>query len=57
MRALYAMAVGWDMTGKPPVKLREDCLQLFVLASDGKPRVERLNVSLIPRAEPGAARP
>ena len=57
MRALYAMAVGWDMTGKPPVKLRDDCLQLFVLASDGQPRVEHLNVSLIAPARQGAARP
>ncbi|MGH6937408.1 histidine phosphatase family protein [Hypericibacter sp.] len=57
MRALYAMAVGWDMTGKPPVKLRDDCLQLFVLASGGQPHVERLNVSLIHSAEPGTTRP
>lgn len=57
MRAIYAMAAGWDMTGKPPVKLRDDCLQLFVLAGDGQPRVGRLNVSLIPAAERGAARP
>jgi probable phosphoglycerate mutase len=48
MRALYAMAVDWDMTGKPPARLQADCLQLFAIARDGRPRVERLNVSLLP---------
>lgn len=48
LRALYAMAVGWDMTGKPPIKLQEDCLHLFAIAGDGRPRVERLNLSLMP---------
>jgi probable phosphoglycerate mutase len=47
LRALYAMAIDWDMTGKPPVKLRDDCLHLFAIASDGKPAVERLNLSLL----------
>lgn len=45
-RALYALASGWTMIGKPPAKLRLDCAQLYTLAADGTPRVERLNVSL-----------
>ena len=57
IRALHAMAVGWDMTGKPPVKLRDDCLQLFAIARDGQPRVEQLNVPLTAsQAMRGAAR-
>lgn len=48
MRALYAMAARWDMTGKPPVKLQPDCLQIFAIAADGQPRIERLNLSLLP---------
>jgi len=48
IRALYAMAAGWDMTGKPPIKLQEDCLHLFAIASDGRPLIDRLNLSLIP---------
>jgi probable phosphoglycerate mutase len=46
IRALYALASGWTMIGKPPTKLRATCAQLFRLAADGMPAVERLNVSL-----------
>jgi probable phosphoglycerate mutase len=46
IRALYALASGWTMIGKPPTKLRANCAQLFRLAADGMPAVERLNVSL-----------
>jgi probable phosphoglycerate mutase len=46
IRALYALASGWTMIGKPPTKLRANCAQLFRLRHDGTPAVERLNVSL-----------
>ena len=46
IRALYALASGWTMIGKPPVKLRPNSAQLFHVAPDGTPAVERLNVSL-----------
>ncbi len=46
IRALYALATGWTMIAKPPVKLRVGCAQLFRLSADGAPAVERLNVSL-----------
>ena len=46
IRALYASASGWTMIGKPPAKLRPNCAQLFRLAQDGTPAVERMNVSL-----------
>jgi broad specificity phosphatase PhoE len=46
IRALYALASGWAMIGKPPAKLRPHCAQLFRLNADGKPAVERMNVSL-----------
>jgi broad specificity phosphatase PhoE len=46
IRALYALASGWPMIGKPPTKLRTACAQLFRLEQDGTPAVERLNVSL-----------
>lgn len=48
IRALYALAVGWDMRGKPPDKLRDACAHRFRLAADGTPRVERLNIPLAP---------
>ena len=46
IRALYALASGWAMIGKPPTKLRPACAQLFRLEQDGAPAVERLNVRL-----------
>ena len=48
IRALYALATGWDMTGKPPEKLREPCGHLFQIAADGTPNLVELNVSLLP---------
>ena len=45
-RAIYALASGWPMIGKPPVKLRPNCAHLYALAADGTPAIERLNVSL-----------
>ena len=46
IRALYALASGWTMIGKPPIKLRPNCAQLFRLAADGAPAAERMNVSV-----------
>lgn len=46
LRALLAMATGWDMTGKPPVKLRPATLHRFVLAHDGALAVDECNVPL-----------
>ncbi len=48
IRALYAAASGWDMTGKPPVKLRDACAHLFTLEADGRPSIGRLNLDLRP---------
>jgi len=46
IRALYALASGWTMIGKPPVRLRPNCAQVFQVGKDGTPAVDRLNVSL-----------
>ncbi len=46
VRALFARAVGWDMLGRPPLKLDWDCAQLFRLDAKGRPSLERSNVSL-----------
>lgn len=46
LRAIYALAVGWDMTGEAPHKMQESCAQLFALDAGGVPTIERLNVSL-----------
>jgi len=46
IRALYALATGWDMTEKAPDKLRDDCVHLFALSAAGAPSVEQLNLPL-----------
>lgn len=48
IRALYALATGWDMTGPPPAKLRDGTCSLFRLDPDGTPSVQRLNIPLTP---------
>jgi probable phosphoglycerate mutase len=49
IRAIYARAVGWDMTGEPPQDLDLYALHLFTLARDGTPRLEQLNLPLAMR--------
>ena len=46
IRALYALAVGWDMSDKPPEKLRDDCVHVFTLSAEGLPSVDQLNLPL-----------
>ncbi|PPR23500.1 MAG: hypothetical protein CFH39_00620, partial [Alphaproteobacteria bacterium MarineAlpha10_Bin2] len=47
VRALFARAVGWDMLGRPPLKFDWNSAQLFHLDGEGRPSLERSNVSLI----------
>ncbi len=46
IRAILARATGWDMTGKPPARLRRAAAHLFSVAADGGIAVERLNLPL-----------
>ncbi|MHA1151277.1 MAG: histidine phosphatase family protein [Alphaproteobacteria bacterium] len=48
IRALYALASGWDMTGRGPGKLRDGCAQRFLLGPDGAPETDQLNLPLAP---------
>ena len=48
IRALYALASGWDMTDDPPVKLRSDAAQVFSIERDSALRIDRLNLPLVP---------
>lgn len=48
LRALLALATGWDMTGKPPVRLRRVGLHRFTLAPGPKLGVLECNVPLAP---------
>lgn len=46
IRALLALATGWDMTGRQPVKLDWRCLHFFAARPDGKVTLDRPNVPL-----------
>jgi len=46
IRAIYALAISWDMTNKAPRRLGDACAQVFDLADDGMPRVRALDLSL-----------
>jgi len=48
MRAVYALATGWDMADKPAEKMRDGCAHLFELDESGTPSVARLNIPLGP---------
>ena len=48
IRALYALAEGWEMTGEAPEKLRDGCAQCFRLGPDGRPETDQLNLPLAP---------
>jgi probable phosphoglycerate mutase len=47
LRALYSLASGWQMLGKPPVKLLPDTAHLYRLGPDGTPRIDRMNLPLL----------
>ena len=49
IRALYALASQWDMTGKPPTKLQNNCCHAFRLSPDGTAEIENLNIPLTER--------
>jgi len=48
LRALYALAVDWDMLVKPPEKIHANCAHHFHLDSQGQPHLVRLNIPLLP---------
>jgi broad specificity phosphatase PhoE len=47
IRALFALATGWDMRAKPPQRLAEDAVHLFEIDRTGAPAVCRLNLPLV----------
>jgi broad specificity phosphatase PhoE len=46
IRALLALATGWDMMAHPPLKLDWQCLHFFTAYRDGRVAVERVNVAM-----------
>ncbi len=47
IRVVFAAAYGWDMLGKPPVKLNWNALHIFQLDAAGRPSPLRMNVPLV----------
>ena len=46
IRALLALATGWDMTGRQPLKLDWRCLHFFSARTDGTVTLDRPNVPM-----------
>jgi broad specificity phosphatase PhoE len=46
IRAVFALATGWNMLGKPPHRLDWSSAHLFRLDSVGRTTIERLNIAL-----------
>ena len=46
IRALYALATGWDMREKPAHRLKDGCAQVLELDSQGRIAVRQLNYRL-----------
>lgn len=44
IRAIVADACGWDMRGPPPARLDWNAMHLFDIDSQGRPRVQQLNL-------------
>jgi broad specificity phosphatase PhoE len=47
IRAVLALATGWDMTDRSPIRLDWRALHVFAAEADGSVRIERANVALV----------
>jgi probable phosphoglycerate mutase len=50
LRVILAAATGWNMVGKPPVKLAPASLHRFALDAVGRPSIVQCNLPLAPPA-------
>lgn len=48
IRVILAMATGWDMTSRQPVKLDWQAMHVFHASAEGVLAIDRLNVMLVP---------
>ncbi len=46
IRAVFALATGWNMLGKPPYRLSWSAAHVFRVDRAGHPSIERLNIPL-----------
>ena len=47
LRAVLATAIGWDMTGKPPIRLQDDAMHRFAVDRNGAVSLVECNVPLV----------
>ena len=47
IRAALSLATGWEMVGKPPVRMDWAAVHVFRVDRDGKVEIEAMNVSLV----------
>ena len=48
LRVILAAATGWDMTGKPPVRLANDAVHRFAVGCGGRVALVDCNIPLVP---------
>jgi probable phosphoglycerate mutase len=46
IRAIHALATGWDMTGKRPIKFHSGAMHFFRVTVGGTVRIERMNAAM-----------
>jgi probable phosphoglycerate mutase len=46
IRAALSLATGWEMVGKPPVRMDWAAVHVFVIDSEGRVEIDAMNVSL-----------
>jgi broad specificity phosphatase PhoE len=51
IRAVMADAFGWDMMGRPPVKLRWEQIHLFTLDDAAQPQARQMNIPFLQNTE------
>jgi probable phosphoglycerate mutase len=54
IRVVLAMATGWDMKGRQPLKLDWHAMHVFRARPDGSVAIERLNVPLTAAPAPAS---
>ena len=48
LRVILAAATGWDMTGKPPLRVAADAIHRFAVDRTGRVTIDACNIPLVP---------
>jgi probable phosphoglycerate mutase len=47
LRALLSLATGWEMLGKPPIKIRPNTAHAFTVSAGGALAIEQMNIPVL----------